>query len=427
MKSRAYRATEIKKVDCDGVFARHAGEECCVGLDVGKDDVLAVVRWRDGTWERPWRVKNPGEVLLLASGLSRVGQGRRLIAALEPSGTYGDALRQALGDCGVEVHRVSTKQSHDYAEIFDGVPSQHDAKDAAVVAELAAIGKSSPWPYRTPSEQDQEMAYWVDWMDAHRCERCMWCGRLEGLLARHWPEATAILGLASATLLAALAHYGGPRPLAEDGQAAVRLRGWGGHFLREETIRKLICSAAGTAGVRQAKQDLQRMASYADKAQAAEQEIQAARRALERLGRNNPVVLAQASIVGIATACVLWVHLGDPHEYSCGAAYRKAMGLNLKERSSGRWKGVLKITKRGHGQVRRWLYFSALRWCREPEVRLWYETKKRKDGGDPQPALTAIMRRLALALYQVGAKEAEFDATRLFPGCPLPPPHAAPA
>src|SRR5262249_54793102 len=48
--------------------------------------------------------------------------------AMESSGTYGDALRQALGDNGIEVQRVNGKAAHDYAEVFDGVPSQHDGK-----------------------------------------------------------------------------------------------------------------------------------------------------------------------------------------------------------------------------------------------------------------------------------------------------------
>ena len=66
--------------------------------------------------------------------------------ALEPSGTYGAALRQGLQDAGLAMRRVSPKAAHDYAEVFDGVPSQHDGKDAAVVAELAALGQASPWP-----------------------------------------------------------------------------------------------------------------------------------------------------------------------------------------------------------------------------------------------------------------------------------------
>ena len=78
--------------------------------------------------------------------LVQLAQGRQLRVALEPSGTYGDPLRQALHDAGLPALRVSPKAAHDYAEIFDGVPSQHDGKDAAVVAELAALGKAKAWP-----------------------------------------------------------------------------------------------------------------------------------------------------------------------------------------------------------------------------------------------------------------------------------------
>ena len=86
--------------------------------------------------------------------LQRVSQGRPLVVALEPTGTYGDALRHALGQAGLAVHRVSPKAAADYAETFDGVPSQHDGKDAAVVAELAAQGAAGPgrWSYPTRSK-----------------------------------------------------------------------------------------------------------------------------------------------------------------------------------------------------------------------------------------------------------------------------------
>jgi hypothetical protein len=35
---------------------------------------------------------------------------------------------------GIPVVRVSPQAAHDHAEVFDGVPSQHDGKDAAVVS-----------------------------------------------------------------------------------------------------------------------------------------------------------------------------------------------------------------------------------------------------------------------------------------------------
>jgi transposase len=119
-------------------------------------------------------------------------------------------------------------------------------------------------------------------------------------------------------------------------------------------------------------------------------------------------------VVGPVTACVLWVELGNPQDYHCGPAYRKAMGLNLKERSSGRWQGQLKITKRGPSAARHWLYLAALRWVRQEPVRSWYRRQKAQRRGLAKPALVGVMRKLALALYQVGGRGEPFDRTQLY-------------
>ena len=105
-----------------------------------------------------------------------LARGRQLRVALEPSGTYGDALRQACQDAGLSVLRVSPKAAHDYAEVFDGVPSQHDGKDAGVVAELAAHGKGWPWDYQPSSAFAAELAYWVERLQCQQrdCSRCSW-------------------------------------------------------------------------------------------------------------------------------------------------------------------------------------------------------------------------------------------------------------
>src|SRR6202022_4920455 len=180
----------------------------------------------DGACERPWKIDNPGDILGFVGLLERLGLGRKRIVAMESSGTYGDALRQALADAGIALQRVSGKAAHDYAEVFDGVPSQHDGKDAAVVAELAALGKSAPWPYRPTEVWEQELAYWVEWMVGHRQVLNLWQGRLEGLLGRHWPEATRVLKLSSVTLLRVLAQYGSPQALAADPEAGARVARW---------------------------------------------------------------------------------------------------------------------------------------------------------------------------------------------------------
>jgi transposase len=92
------------------------------------------------------------------------------------------------------------------------------------------------------------------------------------------------------------------------------------------------------------------------------------------------------------------------------------MGLNLTERSSGTSQGKLRISKRGNPRARQWLYFAALRLVKRAPVRQWYQAKKSRDGQEVKRAVVAVMRKLVLALYQVGAKGARFEPSRLFPG-----------
>ncbi len=369
MISKAYRATRVNDVDWDRLARGNEGCDISLGIDVGKLDLWPVCRWAGGRFERPWRVKNPEEIPGLIALIQRMSTGRKLVVALESSGTYGDALRQALADAQVAVVRVGNKASHDYAEVFDGVPSQHDGKDAAVIAELAALGKAQPWAYQAASPWEQELTYWVEWMVIHRRSLTSWQGRLEGLVARHWPEATRVLKLSSVTLLRVLKEYGDPAALAADPRAAERLASWGGRWLAPEKIERLLAGAASSVGVRVGDWQRRQIRDDAGRALAARQEARRALRRLRELAAGNAVLQAQAQAVGVATACVLWTSTGDPTKYHAAAAYRKAMGLNLAERSSGRYQGRLRISKRGSARSRQWLYFAALRLVQRGDVR----------------------------------------------------------
>jgi transposase len=413
MRRKAYSCQSVKTVRLEKVVVGRGGQAAWVGVDVAKEDMKAVLHWGEKQFERPWNVENPGELRAFVELLAELAVGRKLIVALEPSGTYGDALRQAAADAGLTVHRVSPKAAHDYAEIFDGVPSQHDGKDAAIVAELARQGKSVEWRWERPESVDEQIEYWMDRMDAHRRIYQVWIGRLEGRLARHWPEGGRLLKTGSRSMLEAMAAYGGPQWLAEDEQAGARLQRWSRGYLKPEKLQALLSSAKETLGVRQSDWDRRRMKDIAQSALAVRRERRQAKRRLKALARHRPAILAMGQVVGVATACVLWACLGDPRKYYCAGAYVKAMGLNLVERSSGKWKGRLKISKRGFGLVRYWLYLAALRAVKEEPARSWYEAKRGKDGEKGGRALVAIMRRLGYALHPV-SRGLKFDVYRMF-------------
>jgi transposase len=224
--------------------------------------------------------------------------------------------------------------------------------------------------------------------------------------------------VSSITLLKTLMAYGSPAAFAADRCAAKRLAGWGGSFLKEDKRQRFLASAASSVGVRTGAVEGQRIQAYAAQALQARREMQRAQKRLRSLAADQAVLQAQGRAVGVVSACVLWSCVGDPRRYDSGPAYRKAMGLNLAERSSGIYQGKLRISKRGGGPARRWLYLAALRLVRQNGLRQWYEARKNEQEKSKR-LLIGVVRRLALALYQVGVHQAKFDVRKLFPGAPL--------
>lgn len=411
-----YKLGSVKGLCVESIVAARGGQACKVGADVSKEDVAVCLYWPDRTFERPLAVKSPGELRLLMEKLVQLKASCPLVLAMESSGTYGDALRQAAGDVGIEVHRVSGKAVRDYSETFDGVPSQHDGKDAAMIAELCHMGKSALWPWRVRSEEDETLRYWVRRLDTLQRVQQMYCGKREALLARHWPEAEGVLRQTSATLTKALLRWGSPAALAADADAATALKQMGRRFLDREKIAALIEAARTTVGVRMTAWAIREMQDIAGRIVELRKQIGVCRRELRRLTTDHAAIAAQEPAVGRTTACVLWVCLGDPCNYGSAAAYRKAMGLNLAERSSGQHKGKLKLSKRGQRLCRRWLYFSAMRQMQQAPVARWARAKKQRDNGEGLRAVIGVMRRLALAAWHVAKHGVAFDANRLFPG-----------
>jgi transposase len=405
----------INHVDRDKLDAAVKDVRVVLGIDIAKDvcfgrlvteqrQVLATVKWHQ-----------LGETAQLL-GMLRSLPAARVEVALEPSGTYGDALRYQLEQAGLPVCRVSGKRCHDAAEVYDGVPSMHDAKAADIVARLHLDGASERW--RPHSDEERALSAVVQTMVVHDEQRERTCCRLEAVLARHWPELTTELELGSATMLSLLATYGGPQAVAAAPKdARALMQRVGGHYLSAAKVERVIESAGATMGVPMVDAERRMVTELAAEADRSRRAGAEARKRVQALSAGDEELARTAPLVGQVTAAVLKVKVGSAARYGASKAYVKAMGLNLKERSSGTYKGQLKLTKRGPGEVRRYLYLASLRMIRpggDEVVRAWYLRKVRRDGGRiKKKAVAAVMRKLAAALWHVGRGEA-FDSSKLF-------------
>lgn len=411
MGKHTYRAIDFHRVDWSDLTRRVSGQRAVFAIDAAKKDFVGVVMDADRQGLVTIRWRHPRDTRALVEHLSELAA--RVEAVLEPTGTYADPLRYQLGQAGIAVYRMPPKRVSDAKEIYDGVPSLHDGKSAYVIARLHLEGVSARWAER--DEQRRALQARSNQLDFCRDQLQRVHGRLEAQMSRYWPEAEELLDPGATSLLRLLSAWGSPDAVAADSaRARALLENTGGRFLAEEKIDALISSARTTIGMPCLEAEAAVIRELAEQLLA----LQAQRRRLEQALRaateHDTGMSAQRGTVGAVTAAILHADLGDARDYPNAGSYAKAAGLHLKEHSSGQYQGQLRLTRRGPGNPRLYLYFAVLRWIARPgPARRWYEAKVARDGGCRKKAIAALMRKLMRALWHVGQGEV-FDETRLF-------------
>lgn len=413
MKKRIYRSTALLKVNIAQLAEKVKNKRVVFGVDIAKhDNYGAVMLWGENQPVMTIKWRHPEQSRQMVQVLKNLGA-EAVEVAMEPSGTYGDPVRKLFWEAGIPVYRVSAKRSHDAAEVYDGVPSWHDAKSGAVIGKLHMDSASRLWEMENVFRQD--LLALVNTMDMIQQQYQQNTHRLEALMARHWPEAGEIMDVDRASFLELLGTFGSPQSITcNTDKARQILRKVGGFFLEQDKIDQLIGSAQTTIGVPMTDIVAEEAAFLARRTRQLQQELLQAKKRVASQGAQHKSISAISTVTGKSTAAVLVASGGDPTGYLTATQWVKGLGLNLKERSSGRHKGRLKITKRGSGRARRWLYFLVLRFIQHDTViKTWYDRKVARDGGVKMKALIAIMRKVAASLWHV-ARGSEFDAQKLF-------------
>jgi transposase len=412
MTKRRYSTVNCKRVDWAAWAEAISAQPAAFAVDVAKEKFVAGLQVAGGRTLVRVSWSHPAQTRELLAGLEVLAAVGRLVVVMESSGVYGDALRWQLQQRGIDVYRVSAKRVHDSAEVYDGVPSLHDAKATELIGKLHWEGLSAPWPILPDARRDQFAHLRQLNQAAARVQDER--NRLEALLARHWPELPYLLNPAGAALLRLLAAYGGPAPLRLLRRGARQLlREVGGHLLAEEKIEAVLASAADTLGLPCTQGERARLCWQAEQALEAQREKRRAERRLVRAGARDDALDPMRKLLGEVTSAVLLATQGDPKGYPSAASYCKSIGLNLKEHSSGKHQGQLAITKRGPSLARFYLYFAALRLiARNPVIKRWYAIKTGRPGARKMKQVIELMRKLAKAFWHQ-ANGREFDVERL--------------
>ena len=409
MKKRTYRSKEVKQINWNKLKENLSGEKIAVAIDVAKQKQFAVLTNMDGSLSELFRWQHPEETTQMFEAIGALDCPITVI--LESTSTYGDIFRHQSLLRGFDVHQASAKRVHDAKEIYDGVPSLHDGKSASIIARFYLDGLTKPW--RELNENERQLNALRREYEIHQSQYQRNQNRLEAYLSRHWPEVGCLLSYDAVSLEQLLMKYGSPEEVAADAKEAQQVikkasRG----TLKPEKIKAIVQCAKNTLGVPCIEAEKQYLQALATEMNHSRLQRRAAKKTLEAEVDSDEQLSEMAKLIGkVTTAVFLSFHL-DPRNFECGRSLQKAMGLNLKEKSSGRHIGQLKLTKRGSAKARMYLYFAALRLLqKDPVVKEWYQSKVNPKAKNK--TVIAVMGKLSKALWYV-AQGQVFDANKLF-------------
>lgn len=289
-----------------------------------------------------------------------------VIVGMESTGHYWFNIANWLVEQGVDVVLVNPLTTKRNKENRDNSPSKSDPKDALVIADVVSRGYYTLF---TPSEEIfqrlrtmvKNREFWVKESTRFKNQIIRW-------LDIHFPEYTVVFKpkkLFTTRSLATLRAYPSPTDL-KDLQPENLISVWQEHMSRPggkrgmrkatQLIQVAQRSIGTTVGLTENKSQLRYLLDAYEWVRKTIDEVD---QEIERILPQVPCsdLVLSVGVTSTSTAVILSC-AGDLRELDHGNQLLRKAGLNLAERSSGKYKGKVKITKRGNSLLRKHLYLA---------------------------------------------------------------------
>lgn len=345
----------------------------------------------------------------------------RLVVALEPTGHYGKPLVEWLTSKGHEVRLASPLHTKRAKELLDGSPRKTDAKDAAVIADLARDGKTRPWVVL--SEPFQALRYLVTLRHRLVEQRAAGFNQLHRVMDLLFPELLSLFrDFRSKTLRALLRLAPTPRNIVALGSERIAelFKHCGRGRVASSKALAVHEAARTSVGVQSGHSalcfELGMLLDQVDALDTQISQVEAQMAASLREVEYAEHLLAIPE-VGAVTAAILCGELGDLKNYAHPEQVLKMAGLSLHEQSSGQLKGRDHLTKRGRPRLRQAIHLVVLRMVKQGKaLHAWFSAHKEKKAG--ASLLVVAARKLLRAIFVSVKKEVPFQLERFVPRVP---------
>lgn len=396
---------QITNQRIEKITSKHA----VVGIDISKDfHVAQVVDFRSRVLpSRALTFSNTKDGFFKFKRWIQDVQARHqltsVIVGMEPTGHYWFNLANWLLKQGIEVVLVNPVLTHRSKENRDNTPSKNDAKDALTIADLINLGRYTEYiPQDEIFEQLKTMMsereYWtrsqnslgnriVRWIDLYFPEFRKvfrdWTVPRALATLRAFPLPCDLQGLTVDEVITGWRKQGMKRCGGARGEAKAR-----------ELLKLAENSIGDQRAVNEARRNVQRLLDMYEQTLSMLDEME---REIEALLQKLPQAEQLRSIHGLGTIPIaaLLGFAGDLRRYQHGRQLLRRAGLNLAECTSGKFKGKIKLSKRGDSALRKYLYWGMLNMVQHhPDFRKRHQQNQAK-GMTKQASIFKLIGKLA--------------------------------
>ncbi|WP_339216659.1 IS110 family transposase [Ornithinibacillus sp. FSL M8-0202] len=395
-----------------------------IGVDIAKENHVARAQDARGIeFGKPMNIENSRagfqRFRLWMKSLMREHDKPDVIVGFEPTGHYWMAFAQFLRHEGIKYVVVNPMHVKKSKELDDNSPTKNDVKDARVIAQLVKDGRySEP---QVPTGIYAELRNGMNLRDRLQEDLQRVRGRILNWLDRFFPEFHEVFKIwEGKAALMTLEAFPLPQEIINLGAEKI-LRHWKQEVKRAIGIKRanaLVAAAKRsvglTKGLSMARQELQSlMEQYQCLCGQMEQLMQDVEALLEQI----PAVPYMMSIpgVGLVTVAGFLAEVGDLSNYTHPRQVQKLAGFNLRENTSGKFRGQTSITKRGRPKLRSLLY-AAIRPMvaknREFKQMHEYLTTRSENPLKKQQSMIALCCKLIRVLFSLGHKRVSYNGEK---------------
>jgi len=354
---------------------------------------------------------------LLWSKLEQLGvPAEQILIGMEATSHYGENLYHALAKRGYQLCLLHPRQTHQFAQ-QRGLRAKTDLLDASTIARVLLSGEA-----RRGYVPTELIATYRELVRLHTQlsdEVARNKNEIQAMLTVLFPEFTQVFAdPCRATALAVLKQYPSAQEMAAAGVETVarQLHELAPNNYGRPTAERLVQLASHSVshGVAVAARSMS-VKIVCDQLEHTQANMKKLESEIDKLLETDEGVKGLRSVpeFGRKTVAVLRAELGDVTRFQRTDQVVAYAGMDIEVKESGKWKGQAKLSKRGSGRLRRFLYLAAVRCIRRADSAFGaYYHRLLARGMKARDALMAVMRKMLVVAYRLLRTEELYDATK---------------